>query len=70
MEAEQKRGETKRWYQAQNKTRPGSYGPNTSGWYGRLRGPISPLLVINSDQPWQQSFDVWHFLDKIDLSYE
>jgi len=37
---------------------------------GRLRGPISLLSVINCDQLWQQSSDVWHFLDKIDLSYE
>jgi len=55
------------------KTHPGPDGQNASGWYGRLRHerPISPLSVmINSDQPWQQSFDVtvWHFLDEIDLS--
>ena len=33
------------------KTRAGPDGPNASGWYGRLRGMVSPLSVINSDQP-------------------
>jgi len=27
--------------------RPGPDGPNASGWYGRLCGPISPLSVIH-----------------------
>jgi len=36
------------WYQAQEKTEPGPDGPNALGWYGRLRGPISPLSLINS----------------------
>jgi len=50
---------------AQNRTQPGLDGPNTSGWYGRLRGLISPLLLLNSDQLWQQSFYVWHLLGKL-----
>ena len=30
--------------------RPGPNGPNASGWCGRTRGPISPLLVIKCNQ--------------------
>ena len=37
-------------YLAQQKTQPGPDGPKASGWYGRLRGPISPLSLIHSDQ--------------------
>jgi len=33
--------------------RPGPDGPNASGWYRRLREPISPLSLVNSDQLWQ-----------------
>jgi len=29
--------------------RPGPDGPNTSGWYRRLREPISPLSLLNCD---------------------
>jgi len=32
------------------KTQPGPDGSNAPGWYGRLRGPISPLSVFNSVQ--------------------
>jgi len=51
MEAEQKRGKTKRLFgtQPKKKTRPGPDDPNTSGWYGRLRGPILLLSVSNYD---------------------
>jgi len=38
------------WYPAQKRTQPGPDGSNASGWYGRLRGPILLLSVINSDQ--------------------
>jgi len=31
-------------------SRPGQDGPNASGWYRRLREPISPLLLLNCDQ--------------------
>jgi len=37
-------GKKKNW------PRPDAIGPNDSGWYGRLRGPILPLSQINSDQ--------------------
>jgi len=30
--------------------RPGPDGPNASGWYRRLREPISPLSLLNCDQ--------------------
>ena len=30
--------------------RPGPDGPNASGWYTRLREPISPLSLLNCDQ--------------------
>jgi len=63
----------KNWLVSNSKeTQPGSDGQNASGWYWRLRGLTLPSLVMNSDQPSQQSFDVWHFLDKIasDCSYE
>jgi len=49
------------WYPAHEKTQPKLDASNASGWYGRLRGPISPLSVINSDQLSQQSFEVLHF---------
>jgi len=43
--------------------RPGQGGPNASGWYGRLREPISQLLVIKSYQLWLQACHVpWHLL--------
>jgi len=29
---------------------PGPDGPNASGWYRRLREPISPLSLLNCDQ--------------------
>ena len=49
--------------------RPGPNGPNASGWYGRLRGPILTLSVTNCDQLWKQCFHTCHFLDKIAPSY-
>jgi len=30
--------------------KPGSDGPNASGWYRRLREPILPLSLLNYDQ--------------------
>jgi len=30
--------------------RPGPDGPNASGWYRRIREPISPLSLLNCDQ--------------------
>jgi len=30
--------------------RPGPDGPNASGWYRRLRQPISPLSLLKCDQ--------------------
>jgi len=33
--------------------RPWPDGPNASGWYRRLREPISPLSLLNCDQLWQ-----------------
>jgi len=64
---EQKREKIKRFFGTDpKKTQPGQDGSNVSGRYGRLCGPILPVLVINSDQLWQQSFHVWHFLTKID----
>jgi len=30
--------------------RPGLDGPNASGWYRRLRQPISPSSLLNCDQ--------------------
>jgi len=53
------------WWPTQKKPQPGSDGPNASRWYGRLCGPILPLSLPNSDQLWQQSFHVWHYLEKI-----
>jgi len=67
MEAEQKRGKTKRVLVPN--PRPGLDGPNAPGWYWQLRGPLSLVSVMNSDWLWQQSFHVrhflhvWHFLD-------
>jgi len=49
---------------------PGPDGSNAASWYGRFRGPISPLLVFNSVQLKLQSFPVWHFLTKIAPSSE
>jgi len=48
MEAEPKRRNKKRVFgtQPKKKTSPGPDGQNASGWYERLRGPISPLLVL------------------------
>ena len=43
-------GKKQQDYPTQNETRPGPDGPNASGWYGRLRGPISPFSLFNSDQ--------------------
>jgi len=40
--------------------RPGQDGPNASGWYRRLREPISPLSLLNCDQLWQ--LFVWTIL--------
>ena len=48
--------------------RPGLDGPNASGWYGRIRGPILTLSVIICDQFWQESFHVWYFHDKVSPS--
>ena len=48
MEAKQQNRD-KRFFGTQPK-KNGPDGPNASRWYGQLRGPISPLLVLNSDQ--------------------
>ena len=63
-----KKGKNKKsfWYPTPKKNRAGPDGPNASGWYERLRRPISPLSVFKSVQLWQQSFHVWYFLDKVD----
>ena len=42
--------------------------PRSYCFYKRLRRPISSLSVFNSVQLQQQSFHVWHFLDKVDSS--
>jgi len=42
--------------------RPGPDGPRASDWYGRLHEPISPLLLLNSDQLWQLFFCRWIIL--------
>ena len=42
--------------------RPGPHGPNASGWYKRLREPISPLLLLNCDQLWQLFSCGWTIL--------
>jgi len=36
--------------------RPGPDGPNASGWYRRLRKPISSLSLLNCDQLWTAIF--------------
>jgi len=41
---------------------PGPDGPNASGWYRRLRKPISPLSLLNCDQPWQLFSHGWTIL--------
>jgi len=65
MEAKQKRKRTKKLLLSPKENQPGPDGLYASGWYGRLREPISPLSLINSDQLQQQSFHEWHFLEKI-----
>jgi len=35
---------------------------NASGWCRRLREPISPLSLLNCDQPWQLFSRVWTIL--------
>jgi len=42
--------------------RPGPDGPRASGWYGRLREPISPLSLLNSHQLWQLFSRRWTIL--------
>jgi len=42
--------------------RPGQAGQNTSGWYRRLREPISPLSLLNCDQLWKLFSRVWTIL--------
>jgi len=42
--------------------RPGPDGPNASGWYRRLREPISPLSLFNCDQLWQLFSRSWTIL--------
>jgi len=52
-------------------SRPGTDGPNASGWYGRLRaqkltGQKLTLSVLSCAAHLPgQSFHVWHFFDKI-----
>ena len=52
IESEPKRRKTKIFFGTppQKKNHPGPDGPKALGWCGRLRGPISSLSVINSDQ--------------------
>jgi len=44
------------------KERPGPDGPNASGWYRRLREPISPFSVFNSVQLKQLFSHGWTIL--------
>jgi len=42
--------------------RPGPDGPNASGWYRRLREPISSSSLLNCDQLWQLFSRGWTIL--------
>jgi len=42
--------------------RPGPDGSNASGWYRRLREPISPLSLLKCDQLWQLFSRGWTIL--------
>jgi len=64
IEAEQKGKKQKDFLvPSPKKKQPGPDGPNALGWCGRLRGPILPLSLIDSDKLEQQSFHVRHSLE-------
>ena len=42
--------------------RPGLDCPNASGWYKRLREPISPSSLVNCDQLSERFFSEWTIL--------
>jgi len=68
-EAQKEKNKKSCWHPTQKTERPKLDGPNASGLYRWLCGPISPLLQFNSVQLSEQSFHVLHFLDTIAPSF-